>query len=236
MSVLYLIRHGQACFGTDTYDQLSDIGRHQSRVLAADLMRAGIRFDACWSGTLKRQLQTVDQVRSTFREKGLDLPDSTGISGFNEYDAQKIFRAVIPLILDEDSEFIHHVNTMHTDHRTFQRVFERAATRWASGRDSLDEALTWSTFAMRVTNSIRKIINHSGRGRHVAVFTSAGPIAVAMGNVLGLSADKTVTVSWQIVNSSVTRFKFSRGRISLATFNEYGHLERNGEKSLVTYR
>ena len=35
MSVIYLIRHGQASFGTDNYDQLSALGREQSAILGS---------------------------------------------------------------------------------------------------------------------------------------------------------------------------------------------------------
>ena len=75
-----------------------------------------------------------------------------------------------------------------------------------------------------------------GSGRCVAVFTSGGPIAAAVGSVLGLAPEKAVGLSWQLVNASVTRFKFSPIRISLDTFNEYGHLEKSGNDRLVTYR
>jgi broad specificity phosphatase PhoE len=87
-----------------------------------------------------------------------------------------------------------------------------------------------------VTKGIRYIIDRSDHGSHVAVFTSGGPIAATVGSMTGLSAEKTVALSWQLVNASITRFKFSGGQISLATFNEQGHLEREGEIGLITYR
>ena len=57
-----------------------------------------------------------------------------------------------------------------------------------------------------------------------------------LGRVLKLTPENTIALSWQLVNASVTRFKFSRGRISMASFNEQGHLERLGGSNLVTYR
>ena len=76
----------------------------------------------------------------------------------------------------------------------------------------------------------------SERGSHVAVFTSGGPIAACVGRVLKLEPVTAIALSWQLVNASVTRFKFSRGNLSLASFNEQGHLEGQGPENLVTYR
>ena len=77
---------------------------------------------------------------------------------------------------------------------------------------------------------------NSERTSNVAVFTSGGPIAACVGSVLELEPVTTIALSWQLVNASVTRFKFSQGGISLASFNEQGHLEGQGAQNLVTYR
>ena len=59
MGTLYLVRHGQASFGADDYDQLSDLGRRQSVRLGEYFAERGIRFDALLAGTLRRQQQTL---------------------------------------------------------------------------------------------------------------------------------------------------------------------------------
>lgn len=236
MSTLYLIRHGQASFGASDYDALSDRGRHQARVLGDFFLKTGIRFDACWSGTLKRQRQTIDEVRGTFLDAGLDLPPATETAALDEYDYEAVLRALVPVIEKEEPAFIRDVSCMLSDRQAFQQVFGRVMTRWASGRDTVDNLLSWSSFAAGVTAGIRDIIDRSDHGTQVAVFTSGGPVAASVGSVLGLAAEKTISLSWQLVNASLTRFKFSDGKISLATFNEQGHLEGPGGNSLVTYR
>jgi broad specificity phosphatase PhoE len=236
MSTLYLIRHGQASFGASDYDALSDRGRQQSRVLGDFFIKTGIRFDACWSGTLNRQQQTIDEVRGRYLDAGLELPLPTETAALDEYDYEAVLRALIPVIEKEDPAFIRDVSCMLSDRLAFQKVFGRVMTRWASGRDTVDTLLSWSSFAAGVTTGIRDIIEHSARGSRIAVFTSGGPIAASVGSVLGLAAEKTISLSWQLVNASLIRFKFSDGRISLATFNEQGHLEGQGGNSLVTYR
>jgi broad specificity phosphatase PhoE len=236
MSTLYLIRHGQASFGALDYDDLSARGRHQASLLGASFLKAGMRFDACWSGTLRRQQQTAGEVGERYREAGLDMPAPTETRAFNEYDYEAVLRALVPLIVKEDPAFIHDVDNMLAHRRGFQKVFGRVMARWASGRDRMDGLPTWLAFCERVNTGIREITNGGGSGRCVAVFTSGGPIAAAVGNALDLDPEKAVGLSWQVVNASVTRFKFSPGRISLDTFNEYGHLEKPGNDRLVTYR
>ena len=236
MSILYLIRHGQASFGTSDYDALSDRGRHQARFLGAFFLKAGIRFDACWSGTLKRQQQTAAEVREAYLDAGKDLSVPNKTEALDEYDYETVLRVLVPLIQKEDPTFIRDVSHMLSDRQAFQQVFGRVMTRWASGRDTMDNLPSWSSFAEGVTTGIRDIIDRSDHGSRVAVFTSGGPIAVAIGNVLNLAAEKTISLSWQLVNASITRFKFSDRRTSLVTFNEYGHLEQQSGDSLVTYR
>ena len=236
MSTLYLIRHGQASFGTADYDALSDRGRHQARLLGAFFLKVGIRFDACWSGTLRRQQQTIREVRDCYLDAGRDMPLPTETAALDEYDYEAVLRALVPLIEKEDPAFIPDVSHMLSDRRAFQLVFARVMTRWASGRDAVENLISWSSFAAGVATGIRDIIDRSGSSSQVAAFTSGGPIAAIIGSVLGLTAEKAISLSWQLVNASITRFKFSGGRISLDTFNEYGHLERNGESGWLTYR
>jgi broad specificity phosphatase PhoE len=236
MSNLYLIRHGQASFGESDYDALSDHGRDQARVLGDFFLTSGVRFDACWSGTLKRQQQTFGEVRNTFLDAGLDLPPATETAALDEYDYEAVLRALVPVIEREDPAFVRDVDRMLLDRHSFQQVFGRVMTRWASGQDAVDGLLSWSSFVAGVATGIRDIIDRSDHGSRIAVFTSGGPIAAFVGSVLGLDAEKTISLSWQLVNASLTRFKFSDGRISLATFNEQGHLEGHGGKRLVTYR
>ena len=61
MSVLYLIRHGQA--GTrDDYDSLSEMGRVQARLLGEHFRAQGIQFAAAYSGSLARQKATAAEA------------------------------------------------------------------------------------------------------------------------------------------------------------------------------
>ena len=70
MGQLLLVRHGQASFGADDYDQLSDLGKKQSIRLgeywqhkAAEQADAEpVKFEAVFMGSLKRHRQTWEGI------------------------------------------------------------------------------------------------------------------------------------------------------------------------------
>ena len=50
MGNLYLVRHGQASFGADDYDQLSELGQAQALRLGEYWRERGMKFDAIYTG------------------------------------------------------------------------------------------------------------------------------------------------------------------------------------------
>ena len=52
MANLLIIRHGQASFGADNYDQLSPLGQRQADLTGEFLRHMGTRFSAAYSGDL----------------------------------------------------------------------------------------------------------------------------------------------------------------------------------------
>lgn len=62
MGSIYVVRHGQAAFGTDDYDRLTEIGFAQSRLLGSYFAARKIHFDAVFTGTLRRQSETAKGI------------------------------------------------------------------------------------------------------------------------------------------------------------------------------
>ena len=58
MGNLYLVRHGQASFGAEDYDNLSELGRKQAVRLGEYFRDNGQSFDTVFTGTLRRHGQT----------------------------------------------------------------------------------------------------------------------------------------------------------------------------------
>jgi Fructose-2,6-bisphosphatase len=236
MSTIFFIRHGQASFGKDNYDELSETGQRQSELLARYFNEMDRRFDVVYTGTLERHRQTADVLVSRMEEKTKTAPEIHRLEGLNEYPTQQIFPALAPYAIREKPTLAFDVDRLMTDRRSFQKVFEAVMSLWASGRVDVPTLLTWKDFTGRVNTAIDEILKADGTGKNIAAFTSGGAISVAVARVLHLSNDDTMRVAEQLVNTSVSRFKCTRERIMLFTCNEYPHLERENDEKLITYR
>ena len=124
MGNLYLVRHGQASFGADDYDQLSDLGTRQSVRLGQYLAEKGLQFEAAYTGSLKRHTQTLDGIRT-----GLDNTSSVGPTqawpGLNEYDGEAVINAIAPHPLQRP--------TTPELYREHFRMLRDGLTQWMNG-------------------------------------------------------------------------------------------------------
>ncbi|MBU0992589.1 MAG: phosphoglycerate mutase family protein [Proteobacteria bacterium] len=236
MSTIYLIRHGQASFGHSNYDRLSEKGKLQAKMLAEHLLNLNISFDISFTGTLTRHIETEKAFLDVLEERKIEKPESIRIDNLNEYDSEKVIARYIPLMTTEAPLFQNEVTRMFESKRAFQNVFEKIMRRWVSGKDDIPDLVSFKDYKKNVINGIENIMNIHGRGKQIAIFTSGGPVGVLVQMALHLSDQDAIAVTWQVVNSSVSRFKCTADAIMLATFNEYVHLEMNGIKDMITYR
>jgi broad specificity phosphatase PhoE len=236
MSMIYMIRHGQASFGKADYDQLSPLGKRQARILAQHLVDTGFQPDAIYSGTMARQIATAEEVLDLYGAAHQNVPKLEMMSGFNEYDTAAIVKALFPDMVKDDPSLNDELPKMYVSKDSFKRVFEAAMLRWVTGEFDTPEIETWQALKARVAGALRLIMESHGRGKTLAVFTSGGAIAASVANVLGIPGDRAIRLNWQLVNSSVSRFMYNEERITLAGFNTFTHLELAGDPSLITYR
>src|SRR2546430_867728 len=78
---------------------------------------------------------------------------------------------------------------------------------------------SWDAFDKRISGAIDEIMKNHRSGERVALFTSGGPTALAVGRSLGLPADRTLQLIWQIRNTAITELIFTSSRITLQSFN-----------------
>src|SRR5271169_1451690 len=98
MGTIYVVRHGQAAFGTDQYDRLTETGFTQSRLLGAYFALRNIRFDAVFTGTLRRHAETAQGLFDGYAKHG-DGPPVERLPALDEYDPEALMAAhtsVIP--------------------------------------------------------------------------------------------------------------------------------------------
>ena len=116
---------------------------------------------------------------------------------------------------------------------TFQKLFEAIIGKWVREEICPPGVETWLEFCSRVNSGLTKCLSAGSRGERVAIFTSGGPIAVAMQRALQLSAESTLNVSWVLRNSSWSEFLYSGERFTLSSFNGHAHID---DAAMLTYR
>ena len=221
MGVVLLVRHGQASFGAEDYDVLSETGVEQSRVLGRALAAQGVVAASLLHGRMRRQHDTASAIADGAGWRVAPEVDQ----GWDEFD----HLGVVAASLDRGEQ----VSSL--DPRGFQRLFEVATARWYGGAHDHEYAETWSAFVSRVDAALDRACSRDGV---TVVVSSGGPIAAACALLVDpeapadgvprlWSAFNTVTA-----NASVTRVVVGSTGRRLLAFNEHSHLPRH----LVTYR
>lgn len=222
MGLVLLVRHGQASFGADDYDVLSETGVAQSVRLGEALAAAGTEPGALVHGAMRRQRDTASAMAAS---AGWSV-ETEEDEGWNEFD----HLGVVARGLEDAGE-----PADLSDRRTFQRAFELATARWSGGDhdDEYDEP--WPAFVARVVAGLARAGDRDGI---TVVVSSGGPIALACAALVDPGAPAAElprlwgSFNTVCANTGVTRvITGSTGR-RLLTFNEHSHLARDQ----VTYR
>ena len=235
MGQLYLIRHGQASFGAEDYDNLSELGHQQAQQLGAYFKQKNLQFDAVITGTLRRHTQTWQGIAqgAGFAHEALALP------GLNEYDSHAVIATIHPGKLekpDTPEMYRHHF-----------RLLKDGLTQWMNGVVSPVGMPSYMEFQQGVVNALDHVrkthsakihsadaaSDNSGKSGNILIVSSGGPISTAVGHILGTSPETTIELNLRIRNCSITEFAFTPKRHMLVTYNTLPHLEALPE--WVTY-
>jgi broad specificity phosphatase PhoE len=240
VSVLALVRHAQASFFADEYDQLSPAGEAQARRLGDYWAARGDVFSEVFVGPRRRQQQTADLVGGAYRRAGLPWPEPVLLPELDEYDLAGLLGRLAPALAGKDQAFerlvaVHRLSEGDVERtRTFQHMLEVLLTHWLTAPAAGAEALEpWSEFRGRVARGLERMTVGSPRGRRVAAFTSGGWIGAAAAYVLGAPDRTALELSWRLRNASLSHLVFSPGRVTLDDFNVLPHL---ADPALWTYR
>ncbi|HKD82744.1 MAG TPA: histidine phosphatase family protein [Candidatus Angelobacter sp.] len=239
MSRLFLVRHGQASFLERNYDKLSPKGERQSRVLGEYWSGLALRFDRVYSGPRVRQRETARIVGEAYKEAGVPWPEPVVLESFDEFRAEVVMEQSLPELVEGDAEIrkmhqaFKEASTRPEQFKTFQRIFEVVIGRWAEGRIPLDGIEPWPDFCARVQSGLSQIASNGSRGQQVAIFSSGGPVGIAMQRALGLNTEATLKTAWMVRNCSFSEFLFSSGRFTLSSYNSTPHFT---DPDLITHR
>jgi len=239
MSTLYLIRHAQASFLSENYDKLSPLGETQAAYLGKYWASQKLFFDRACQGPCLRHRETTDLVRQAYANANLNFPEPETLPEFDEYQGEEVLRASLPALLEIDQNIrnLHAAFEAATDRQakrsSFQKLFEAVISRWVRGELTPPNVESWLDFCARVNSGLTKFLASGASSERVAIFSSGGPIAVAMQRALNLSSDKTLQVSWMSRNCSWSEFLYSADRFTLSSFNVHAHLD---DPAMLTHR
>lgn len=240
MGQILLVRHGQASFGSSNYDQLSELGVEQARMLGEWFAKSGQAFHRVVSGDLNRHRQTADACMSVLPEAQRAETMWHTDPGFNEYNHHEVVVRYRPEFEDplEVKRFL--ASGPKAKHE-WQAMFEQAMIRWMGGEYDVDYREPWPVFRERCVAALQRLLDSADRSQSIVVFTSGGTIATLCQHLLGLSDRQVAELNWSLVNCAVTKLLYRAGgassrRVTLSYLNNYAHLEWLGQPHSITYR
>jgi broad specificity phosphatase PhoE len=224
VSRIYLVRHGQAPFGTDDYDRLTATGVTQCEQLARHWRAIGRKIDCLYSGTLRRQRDSAAAFARAFGDPGGAVPESRAIAGFEEYDHRALLDAHDSCGGRSDSR----------DPREFHRRLSRALAAWTDG--SIAGFERYDAFRQRCAAALESLLACTGRGRTAALFASAGSLAAAMQAALGMGDRDAVRLKLTFYNTGVSCLLWDGETLTIESLNTVSHLEHPAFLRMITHR
>lgn len=223
MGTLLLVRHGQASFLADDYDQLSPLGERQCERLGRYFAARGLGFEAVYTGTLRRHAQSLAAIAQALAA----LPAAQVLPALDEYDAHALVTA--------SGRNVDTLPSRDTDEgrRAHFRLLRDGLVAWMEGRCQPPSMPSWVDFSTGIAAVLDRIRReHAG---HVLVVSSGGPIATAVGQVLATPPQSVIELNMRMRNSALTEFAFTPKRHALVVFNALPHLEGVDPADWVTH-
>lgn len=236
MSVVLLVRHGQATFGLGTYDRLSEHGELQAKRVAEVLRERGVSVDRVLSGDQERQRDTAHSIATELVIDGGVQIDRR----WNEYDHMPLIARVKPSYRKKWL-MVADLARSGDPSRRLQDIIDTALLQWVED-DGLPAAATdpepgevFDTFAVyreRIAAALDDVTEQPGTS---LVVSSAGTITAAIAPLIGVPPSAWPAMHRVVVNASITKVVRGRRGLSLISYNEHGHLEGRDDVQ-VTYR
>jgi len=234
MTDVFLVRHAQASLGADDYDCLSPLGESQALLLGAWMARCGRRPARIATGSLRRHAQTA---QGCLRAAGLGEIPVVVLPGLDELDADELIARLRPDLGSPAAlraELARAGRSSLAPQRAFQDLFVSAVERWMGGKHDHEYRTPWPAFRAAVHGAWEELAGM--QGGETWIFTSGGPIGVIAAALMGLPAERSFSLCWPLVNTSVTRIRLGRRAHQLISYNGWSHLDREDDAHLLTHR
>jgi broad specificity phosphatase PhoE len=229
LSVLYLVRHGQAAFGERDYDQLTALGVEQCQHLARHWAALGREMPQVFTGRLRRQQGSAQAFAATLGEALGHPPPVEVIDGLEEYDHVALLRLYAARAGAQAD-----VGALNGNRRAFHKFIERALKAWVGGE--LPEFGPFSDFRDPCVAALERLMRQVGRRQTAVVFGSAGSLAAAIQPIIGLGDWDLLRLKLNFHNTGVIKMLFNDESASIESINSLSHLEQPGLARLITHR
>lgn len=235
MSYLFFVRHGQGTLDGGHYDQLSELGQVQSRMLGEMWAARDFKIDYVYSGTQKRHGQTAETVAASYETNGLKFPEITKDERFNEIDSLDVLEKLLVVLLKKDPEFYALVDRTGIALKEnspdkidlFDRSMKIIMNAWINETIPDFDGMSWKEYCRLVLDA-RSELGKYDTGDRIAIFTSGNPIGIYVKEALGISDAKALELIGNLYNTNVTSIIMNDGFLSLSGMNDVSHL-RDGQ-------
>ncbi|MDG1945984.1 MAG: histidine phosphatase family protein [Halioglobus sp.] len=235
MATLYLIRHGQASFGAENYDKLSELGCRQAHIAGEYFRDYGIQFDAVYSGDLSRQRETA---RLAIASQPQEVPHHID-ARFNEIKNDEQLKYLLPEVVKRDPKIQALVENNLKASKDYQKLIEAVFNYWVTPACDDARIQSWADFSGGARQALRDVMQEQGSGKTIGIFTSGGTVATLVAQILGLSGEQTYQLYEPIFNCSVTQLFYNGSKVSLSYYNDRSFLQVLGkqlDENLISYR
>jgi broad specificity phosphatase PhoE len=238
VSTLLLVRHGQASFFGEDYDQLSPQGRLQARRVGEWLAEAGRPPQRVFVGPLRRHRQTAEEAAAAYLARAGGWPELVLVDDLAEHEAPAVMKSVLALdqasgngalTLPEASD----PEARERAIREYFRRWEQVSRRWIAGEFPDLPHEPWQMARARAARALAHMTADSGPGETRVAFSSGGLICMILGELLELEDQRVFDLSLAFGNGAIAEIRYSGSRRSLAGFNLRAHLGPEPMHSMV---
>ncbi len=156
MGHLLLVRHGQASFGADDYDVLSERGWEQGRLLGSWLRQIGITPTAVIHGSMRRHRESAEAMMETAKWTDFVVAGGPGVGRVRPRRPGR--RPPRPAGGGRRRQRGHAA----VDRRRFQEIFEEVTARWTAGEQA-GALESYADFLLRVRASLERAMAVCGK-------------------------------------------------------------------------
>jgi broad specificity phosphatase PhoE len=223
MAQLLLIRHAQASFGSDNYDQLSQLGYQQAKWLGEHFSDKELHPDKLIGGTLLRHKQTANEIiKSSHKPLEFQQDDC-----WNEFEFKEIITAYLEQHPNEQPQT--------KDSKQFFSILKRSMKAWSQDELRYHHGESWLSFEERVSSALSDLHKQAGKDEVVWLVTSGGVISMLMKQVLAVNNEIAIDLNFQIRNTSITDIVLTKAGKALSGFNHVPHLESIKRRHNITF-